>query len=418
MRAGADGPGRVRRGRGHRPALRALHLRHDRQAQGHRARQRRPRGRDGLVAAEHLRRAPGPGLVDRLRRRLGRRPLLHRLRAADQRRDDGALRGQAGRHAGRRRVLAGDRRARRRGAVHRADRDPGDQEGGPRRRRCSPTTTSSRFRDAVPGRGAARPRHLRTGPPSSSASRSSTTGGRPRPAGRSRRTCAASSRCRSSPARRRCRCPATTWRCSTTSGAPVPGGQEGAICLRLPLPPGTLPTLWGDDERFVVVVPLGLRRLLPVRRRRLRRRGRLPLRDGPHRRRHQRGRAPASTGSMEAVLAAAPGGRGVRGDRGGRPAEGSGAARLRGAQGRRRPTTPTSIGRELVARVRDEIGAVAAFQRRHRRRRAAEDPLAGRSCARRCARSPTARTPAVPSTIEDAGVLDALRPSLRHSRSR
>ncbi|WP_110181706.1 propionyl-CoA synthetase [Nocardioides solisilvae] len=34
-------------------------------------------------------------------------------------------------------------------------------------------------------------------------------------------------------------------------GAPVPAGQEGAICLRLPLPPGTLTTVWGDDERFV-----------------------------------------------------------------------------------------------------------------------------------------------------------------------
>ena len=41
----------------------------------------------------------GPGVVDRLRRRLGGRPLLHRLRAADHRRDDRALRGQAGRHA-------------------------------------------------------------------------------------------------------------------------------------------------------------------------------------------------------------------------------------------------------------------------------------------------------------------------------
>ena len=28
-------------------------------------------------------------------------------------------------------------------------------------------------------------------------------------------------------------------------------GEEGAICLRLPLPPGTLPTLWGDDDRYV-----------------------------------------------------------------------------------------------------------------------------------------------------------------------
>jgi propionyl-CoA synthetase len=27
-------------------------------------------------------------------------------------------------------------------------------------------------------------------------------------------------------------------------------GEEGAICIKLPLPPGTLPTLWGDDDRF------------------------------------------------------------------------------------------------------------------------------------------------------------------------
>ncbi|MGH3360666.1 MAG: AMP-binding protein, partial [Nocardioidaceae bacterium] len=32
---------------------------------------------------------------------------------------------------------------------------------------------------------------------------------------------------------------------------PVPPGTEGAICLKLPLPPGTLPTLWGDDDRYV-----------------------------------------------------------------------------------------------------------------------------------------------------------------------
>src|SRR5205807_3832419 len=27
--------------------------------------------------------------------------------------------------------------------------------------------------------------------------------------------------------------------------------EEGAVAIRLPLPPGTLPTLWGSDERFV-----------------------------------------------------------------------------------------------------------------------------------------------------------------------
>ena len=52
------------------------------QAQGRGARQRRPRGRAGLVDAQHLRHRPGRRVVDRVRRRLGRRALLHRLRAA------------------------------------------------------------------------------------------------------------------------------------------------------------------------------------------------------------------------------------------------------------------------------------------------------------------------------------------------
>jgi propionyl-CoA synthetase len=34
-------------------------------------------------------------------------------------------------------------------------------------------------------------------------------------------------------------------------GAEVPAGTEGAVVLKLPLPPGALPTLWNDDDRFV-----------------------------------------------------------------------------------------------------------------------------------------------------------------------
>ena len=34
-------------------------------------------------------------------------------------------------------------------------------------------------------------------------------------------------------------------------GSPSPVDEEGAICLKLPLPPGTLPTVWGSDQRFV-----------------------------------------------------------------------------------------------------------------------------------------------------------------------
>ena len=34
------------------------------------------------------------------------------------------------------------------------------------------------------------------------------------------------------------------------AGNPVPGGTLGNIALRLPLPPGNLPTLWNADQRF------------------------------------------------------------------------------------------------------------------------------------------------------------------------
>ncbi|MCC5574969.1 propionyl-CoA synthetase [Microtetraspora sp. AC03309] len=37
----------------------------------------------------------------------------------------------------------------------------------------------------------------------------------------------------------------------TPLGEPCGPGEEGAICVRLPLPPGTLPTLWADDERYI-----------------------------------------------------------------------------------------------------------------------------------------------------------------------
>ena len=36
----------------------------------------------------------------------------------------------------------------------------------------------------------------------------------------------------------------------SADGTECEPGADGDICIRLPLPPGTLPTLWGDDERF------------------------------------------------------------------------------------------------------------------------------------------------------------------------
>jgi propionyl-CoA synthetase len=54
------------------------------------------------------------------------------------------------------------------------------------------------------------------------------------------------------------------------AGKQVSAGQPGTLAIKLPLPPGCLPTLWDNDDR----------------RRRLPRRRRIRLRDGAHRRRH------------------------------------------------------------------------------------------------------------------------------------
>lgn len=36
-----------------------------------------------------------------------------------------------------------------------------------------------------------------------------------------------------------------------TAGHPVPAGEIGAIVVKLPMPPGSLPTLWNNDDRFI-----------------------------------------------------------------------------------------------------------------------------------------------------------------------
>ena len=114
------------------PAVHPLHVRHDREAQGDPA---------------HLRRLPDPGrlhvqqrvrpqardrrvLVHR-RHRLGHRALVHRLRAAGQRRHPADLRGHAG-HPAPRPVLGDHREAQGDDPVHRAHRDPHVHEVGRR----------------------------------------------------------------------------------------------------------------------------------------------------------------------------------------------------------------------------------------------------------------------------------------------
>ena len=105
---------------------------------------------------------PGRDVLGGFRRRLGGRPFLHRLRPAAAWRDLDPVRGQAGRHAGRRHLLARHRRARRGGAVHRADRVSRHQEGRPARRACRPLRHLA-LPHAVPGRRARRPRHRQMG---------------------------------------------------------------------------------------------------------------------------------------------------------------------------------------------------------------------------------------------------------------
>ena len=86
-RAGALHLGRVDA-----PELHALHQRHDRPAQGRAARHRRLCGRARGEHEAHLLRQRGRDVLLDQRHRLGRRPQLHRLRAADRRHGDDHVR--------------------------------------------------------------------------------------------------------------------------------------------------------------------------------------------------------------------------------------------------------------------------------------------------------------------------------------
>jgi propionyl-CoA synthetase len=198
-------------------------------------------------------------------------------------------------------------------------------------------------------------------------------------------------------------------------GARVGPGEEGAICLRLPLPPGTLVTLWRDDERFVnsylsvfegyylsgdggYVDEDGYLFVM----------GRTDdvINVAGHR---------LSTGSMEAVIATHPSVAecaviGVADPMKGQLPRAFVVLKAGVEQ------DPDELARELVARVREEIGAVAAFR---------DVTVVGglpktrsgkilRKTMREIADGKDAN---VPSTIEDAGVLDRLRPALRRDEA-
>ena len=190
-------------------------------------------------------------------------------------------------------------------------------------------------------------------------------------------------------------------------GQPAPAGEEGAICIKLPLPPGTLPTVWGDDQRFIdgylstfdgyyltgdggYLDPDGYLYVL----------GRTDdvMNVAGHR---------LSSGQLEAVLAAHPAVAecaviGV-------------ADPLKGQVPRALVVTksdfggdPDELGAELAARVRTEIGGIAALSR--------VDVVSGlpktrsgKILRRTMRQLADGLDPPVPSTIEDPAVLDDLR---------
>lgn len=194
-------------------------------------------------------------------------------------------------------------------------------------------------------------------------------------------------------------------------GAPAPAGQEGAICIKLPLPPGTLPTLWGDDERYVAsylsaydgyylsgdggyVDEDGYLFVM----------GRTDdvINVAGHR---------LSTGSMEAVLAAheAVAECAVIGIAD--PLKGQlprGFVVLKAGV----TADPDDVARELIAMVRDEIGAVAAF-RDVTVVGGLPKTRSGKILRKTMREIADGKDAAVPSTIEDPAVLDTLRPQLR-----
>ena len=115
VRARADG----RRG----PALPAVHERHHRQAQGHRAHDRRLPHAGGGDAPDDLRHPRGRRVLVRGRHRVGDRPLVHRVRAAREPHHGHHLRGRAG--LARQGPPVGDRReVRGDDPVHGAHGDP------------------------------------------------------------------------------------------------------------------------------------------------------------------------------------------------------------------------------------------------------------------------------------------------------
>jgi len=195
------------------------------------------------------------------------------------------------------------------------------------------------------------------------------------------------------------------------NGQPAPAGTDGAICLRLPLPPGTLTTLWGDDDRYVA----SYLSAYP---------GHYLTGDGGHVDEdgylYVMGRTDdvinvaghrLSTGTMEAVLAGHPAVAecavvGVHDDLKGQVPRGFVVLKAGVAD------EPEHVAAELVQAVRDQVGAVAAL-RRVDVVPALPKTRSGKILRRTMREIADGHDPAVPSTIDDPSVLETLRPYLR-----
>ncbi len=210
----------------------------------------------------HLRHRARRGVLGRLRRRLGGRPLLHRLWAAAPRRTTILYEGKpvgtpdAGAFW---RVIAEHKVE---GAVHRADRLPRHQEGRPARH-LHPHNTISRTSARCSWPASAPTRTRCTGPRSclkvpvidhwwQTETGWAIAGNLRRP-----RRSAGQARLADRPgARLR---PACAGRSSEDRAA---RHRPARSSIKLPLPPGCLPTLWNSDERFIESLPRRVSRLL------------------------------------------------------------------------------------------------------------------------------------------------------------
>ena len=194
------------------------------------------------------------------------------------------------------------------------------------------------------------------------------------------------------------------------AGADLPPGQDGAIVIRLPLPPGTLPTLWRDDQRYIDSYLTAFP-------------GCYTTGDGGYLDRdgyvYVMGRTDdvinvaghrLSTGAMEAVVAAHPmvaecAVIGVQDDLKGQVPRAFVVLKAGAAIG------ADDLQAEIVAAVRDQIGPVAAL------REVVVVPglpktRSGKILRRTMRGIADGREEPVPGTIEDVRVLEAITPLL------